>query len=267
MRNCGPTCQDALLALIEVVAQNRINEVGLRKLTFIGLSLNEFLVVIRNDQWFIVGGKRPRTDMADQRASSACVALGVVALLAEGLPVAKIIGAVPGPWDFVVRAELNIRFLSATGCAFVAVFLLQFLPVGRPQFGSWLPLLAYLQALQLVARAFFPYRSEAFFALQFTHAPENVFVGGVVVSFTEVINRRTDIFLTQHRAGEAMPWRPQRPENNTVVSFVRWASRDKANLCFSKPLLPAGLGFSRRGPWCQEQAFTGARLGHFVGSL
>ena len=69
--------------------------------------------------------------------------------------------------------------------------------------GSWLPLLAYLQALQLVVRAFFPYRSEAFFALQFTHAPEHVFVGGGVVNFTEVINRRTDISLTQYRAGEA----------------------------------------------------------------
>ena len=71
-----PTCQDALPALIEVVAQNHINEVGLRNLTFTGLSLNEFLVVVLNDQWFIVGRKRPRTDMADQRASSACVALG-----------------------------------------------------------------------------------------------------------------------------------------------------------------------------------------------
>ena len=267
MRKSTPTRRATLPVLIKVVAQNPINEIRLRDLPLIGLSLNEFLIVVRNDQLLIVGRKRPRTNMAVQRASSACVALGIVALLAERLPVAELIGAVSGPWNFVVRAELNIRFLSATGCAFVAVLLIQFSPVGRPRFGSWLPLLAYLQALQLVARAFFSDRSEAFFALQFTHAPENVFVGGLVVSCTEGINRRTDISLTQYWAGNAMPWRPQRPEHNTVVSLVRWAVRDKASLCFIKPFLPAGLGFRRRGPRCQEQSFAGARLGHSVGNL
>ena len=257
----------ALPALIEVVAQNRINQVGLRDLALIGLPFDEFLVVVCDDQWLIVGGKRPRTDLADQRAPLACVALGVVALLAERLPVTVFIGAVSGPGDFMVRAELNVRFLSAARCALVAGFLLQFFPFGRPQSGSWFPLLAYLQALQLVARTFFPDRGESFFTLQFTHAPENVFVWGLVFRFPKGINNSADISLTQNRAWNAMPWRPQRPENNAVVSLVRWAVRDKASLCFSKPLLPPGLGFTRRGPRCHEQAFAGARLSHSSGSL
>lgn len=255
------------LSRVEIIAQNSVQEIGLRNFELVGFPLDEFLVIVRDNEQLVFVGKCPRAYVAVQRTPPAGVALDVVALLTERLPVAKIIRAVPGARDFVIWAEFHVRFLQSTGSALVPVLLLDLFPISLAQLRPRLALLAYVQALQLVTGAFLSDRSEAFLALQFPHTAENVLVRLAASFGSKGINRRADFILGQYGTRDAMTRWPKRPQNHRVIAFVRWGRINKTSFRLSKPLLPSRLRFVRRGPGSDEKALAGAGFGHFGARL
>jgi hypothetical protein len=201
--------------LLEVIAQNYVHQFRLGDLEFIGCPLCEFLIIICDDDLFVFLGERPRAYLANQGASPAGMALHVIALLAERLPIAKIIRAVPGSRDFVVRAEFDIRFLCPTRGTSVSVAFLNLLPFSLAGFSPWFFLLAYVQTLQLVAGAFFFDRSKAFIALQLPHTPENVFVGWFSLRGAESIHGGAEVVFGQRGPGMPCPARRRSREGRS----------------------------------------------------
>lgn len=253
-----------MLCSIKMSAQDCVHEIGLRNVELNGGSSNEFFVIICDDELLVFLWECPGAYAAIQRTSLTGVALYVVALLAERLPIAKLVRTVAGARYSVVGAQLYIRFLFPTRRAPEIIFLLEHGPIFFAQLRPGLTLLAHIQVLQLVARALFNDRGEAFFALQLAHATENVLIGCLVLSMTKGIDRRTNIVLAQNRSGNSVPDRPKRLQDYCVVELICRARRNKASLRIGKPLLPAGLRFVRRGPRFDDKTLTGARFSHFA---
>jgi hypothetical protein len=248
---------------VEVVAENFINKIGLGDLGPIGCPFGEFLVVVFNDDLFVIARKCPRADMAVQSASSACVTLDVVALLTEWLPIAQVIGATSGAGNFVVGAQFYVRLLRPARGTFVPVQLLKLLPFFSAKLRSRLPFLANIQALQLIAVAFFGDRCKAFFALQFPHAPENVFIGFFSNCVAKSIDSGANVVFRQHRAGNTVPCWPERVQDDRVVKLVHRSCSNKASVGLSEPLLSTSLRFVRNRSWGKKESFTGTSLSHY----
>ena len=251
---------------IEMIAQDFIHKVGLSDVKSIGGTLDEHLVGVRNNEKFVFGRKGPRAHMAIQCASLTSIALDVIALLTKRLPVPKVIAAVSGARDFMVRAELNVRFLQSTVGAHVPVMPLQVGPLSLRQLRSWLAFLAHVKALQLIADALFFYRREPLFSLQFPHSAENAFIGVLSVIVTPSVNGYSDFLLRQRGTRYAVPWRPKRPEYDRVISFIGSARGNKIGFRICEPFLSPLFGFVRRLSRSEDQPLAGARLCHLVGA-
>ena len=253
-----------MLRSIKMSAKDCVHEIGLRDVELNGSSSNEFLVIVCDDELLVFLWECPGAYAAIQRTSLTGVALYVVALLAEGLPIARLVRAVTGTRYSVIRAQLYVGFLFPAGRAPETIFLLECGPIFFAQLCPGLTLLAHIQVLQLVARALFNDRGEAFFALQLAHATENVLIGLLVLSMAKSIDRRTNIVLAQNRSRNSVPDRPKRLQDYCVVELVCRARRNKASLRIGKPLLPAGLRFVRRGPRLDDKTLAGTRFSHFA---
>lgn len=253
-----------MLGPIKMSTQDCVHEIGLRDVELSGSPPNEFLVFVCDDELLVFLWEGPGAYVAVQRASLAGVALYVVALRAERLPIAKLIRAVAGARYPVIGAQLYVRFLFSAGRAPETIFLLECDPIFLVQLCPGLTLLAHIQVLQLVARAFLNDRGEAFFALQFAHATENVLIGLLVLCTTKGIDGRTNVVLAQNRSRDSVPDRPKRLQDYCVIELIRRARRDKAGLRIGTPLLPADLRFVRRGPRFDDKPLAGARFSHFA---
>ena len=99
------------LELGKVIAQNAVRQVRLGNPRFVRRPLDEFLVVVRDDELLVLARKRPRAYVTVQRASPAGVAFDVIALFAQRLLIPKLIRSVPEARDFMIRAQLYVRFL------------------------------------------------------------------------------------------------------------------------------------------------------------
>lgn len=247
---------------VEVVTQNPVYEIRLRDFMFVSGSLDEFLVVVPDDDRLVFCWVCPRAYLADQIASSACGALAVVTLLAERLKVLQVVGAVTGARNLVVGAELYVRLLAAAGRALVSVLLFEFFPIGAAKLRSRFPLLTRFQALQLIAVSFLSDRSKSFFPLQFPHPTEDVLIGRLAIRGAECVHGGADLGLRQHRAGNSVPCGPKRLQDDAVVHLVRRGRINKTSCGISEPRFSARLGFTWRGPRSDKQAFAGARFGH-----
>lgn len=255
------------LGLVEVISQNYVHQARLRDFKSIGLSLDKLLIIVRDDELFVFFRECPTTHLANQLTSSAGVALDVVALLAERLPVAKIIRAIPGSRNFVVWAELYIGLLSPARGTSIPVLFLDLFPFSPARLGPRLFLLAYVQTLQLVPITFFPDRSESFVALQFPQTAERVEIRATSCLGSVGINCRANVFFGKDRAWNTVPCGPKRIQNDRVIDFVCGARIHKTSRSVGKPLLSASFGFVRYGPRCEKQAFTGTRFSHLGARL
>ncbi|HEY2912131.1 MAG TPA: hypothetical protein VGK21_02120 [Candidatus Angelobacter sp.] len=252
------------LNLIEMIAQNGINKIGLRDLELIGCSSDEFFVVVRDNELFVLRRESPRAYAAIKCASLTNVALDVVALLTEWLPIAKIIGAASRSRSFVVWAEFNVWFLRSAVCAFVSVLRLELFPLGFAELCPWFTLLTYVQTLQLVAIAFFPDRGETFFALQLTQATEDISIRTLSALSAEGIDGCADFVLGQDWARNPMTSGPKCFKDYRIIEFVHRSCRNKAVLGIGKPLFSPSLRLIRRGSRREEKTLAGARLTHFA---
>ena len=154
------------LLFIEMIAENPVNKIGFSDSPFSSGPPNKFPVVVRNHNLLVFLRESPRAYLAMQLATTASIALGIVALFAERLIISRIVRAISKARDFVIRAEFYIWFLLAAVGAFVAVLLFELFPFSIARFIPWLACLAYFQALQLIAIALLYDRSEALFTLQ-----------------------------------------------------------------------------------------------------
>jgi hypothetical protein len=252
------------LSLIEMIAQDGVNKIGLRDSAPVGFAFDELFVIVRDNELFVLSGESPRAYAAIKCASLANVTLDIIALLTEWLPIAKIIRAVPGAWNFVVWAEFNVWFLRSAVCAFVPVLRFELFPLGFAELCPWFALLTYIQALQLVAIAFFPDRSETFFALQLTQATEDIFIRTLSALGTESIDGSADIILGQDWARNSMMSGPKCSKEHRIIELVHRRCRNKTSFSLGKPLLSPGLRFIRRGSRGENKTFAGTRFTHFA---
>ena len=247
-----------------MLTQDIIYKVRLGNSKPIGCPLDENLVVVRDDELLVFVGERPRAYVAIQGASPAGVALDVVALFAERLPIPQIVRTLPESGDLMVWAEFHIRFLRSARGACVSELLLEPSPFEIRQPLPWFALLAYIQALQLVASAFFSDGNKTFLALQFPHATKHIFVGALAMFGSPAIDGCPNSALSQCWSRNAMPRWPKRSQNDRVVKFIRSGRRNKASFGIGKPPFPAGLRLVRRGSRSDKKALTGSGFGHFA---
>lgn|SRR5579859_445239 len=250
------------LGLVEMVAENCVKKLGLRNPELVCGSLNEFLVLVSNDERLVLSGERPRAHVADQHAALTRIALVDVALLTKRLPVAEIIGPSPQARNFVVGAQFHVWLLPPAGGAFVVILLLESLPVSSWQFRPWLALLAYVQALQLVFGAFLSNRGETLFTLQLAQPPEYILVCWLAQGSFECIYRSANLLFRKDGTRDAVSGGPERGQEGGVDSLVRLARLDEPTSSVREPLLSASFGFVRRRPRCEEKALTGSGFGH-----
>src|ERR1700720_2893066 len=78
------TLTTSRLSLVEMFAQDCVYQVGLGDLLLVSSPLGPFLVVVRNDDGFVLLRESPRTYFARQGAPVARVAFRDIALLAQG---------------------------------------------------------------------------------------------------------------------------------------------------------------------------------------
>lgn len=247
-----------------MIAQNNVHELGLGNPEFIGCPFDEFLVVVGDDELLVFAWECPTAYAAVQRTPSTGITLDIVALLAERLPIAKVIRATTGPRDFVIRAKLHIWLLHPARGTPVVVLLQKPFPFGLAQLRSWLAFLAYIQILQLITGPLFPDRRETFFALQFSHAPENVLIWRLAVLVAESIYGATNLLFGQHWPWDAVSWRPKCSQDNGVVALIRRACGNEPSFSPSKPLLPPFLRFIGLNPRSEEKALAGSGFNHFA---
>ncbi len=248
---------------IEIVPQDAIQKVRLGNFVSVRGALDQFLIIVCNDKGLVFIRECPRANVAIKIASPASIAFYIVALLAQRLPVAQIVGSTSGPRTFVVRAKLDIRLLRPARCAFVAVSLFEFFPVGITQFSPGLLLLTQVQTLKLVAGSFLSDGSETFLALQLAYTTENIFVRTKPFVETKRIDGRTNVVLTEQRTGNAMSCRPQRSQNNSVVPSVCRTRSNEASLSVCEPFFSILLRFVRSRSRGEQESFTSARFSHF----
>jgi len=274
--SCVPSStRYSCLICVEVVAQNLVYEIRLRDFMFVSRSLDEFLVVVPDDDRLVFCWVCPRAYLADQIAPSASGTLAVVALLAEWLKVFQVVRAVSGARNLMDRAQLYVRLLAAAGRALISVLLLEFFPVGTAKLRSRLAFLACFQALQLVAVTLLSDRGETFFPLQFPQPTEDVLIRRLAARGAECVHGGADLRLRQHRAGNAVPYGPKRLQDNAVVNLVRRgrinkqaaASASQVSLrasdslgaalgVTSRPLLARDLAILEGGSRCDSPLFS-----------
>lgn len=250
------------LLVPEVIAEDCVYEVGLGDLQTVGIPLHQFFVFVRDDERLVVRGEGPRADGTEKLAPLARAGLFDVALLAERLPVPDVIGSVSRTRDLVVRAELYIGFLPTAGSAFVAVLLLQFLPIGLAKPAARFALRADFRTLKLVADSFFPDTGESLVALQLTHSTKRILVRRLPIRRPESIDHGTDFLLRHDGTGNPMASWPKRIQNNRVTSLVRCARRNESSGRICEPLLPAGLRFVRHCARGYKETLARARFTH-----
>lgn len=259
--------QDRGLPPIEILTQYIVHQVRLQNTIRISGALNKFLVIVSNNELLVILRECPGTHMAVQVTSSASVAFYVIALLAERLPVAQIVRAVPRTGNFMIWAKLDGGLLLATVSAPETELFFDFLPLSAREFCSRLALLTNLKALQLISGAFLYYRGESLLALQFAHTAKNVHVWFFVMFSAVIIYGGANIGFRQNRAWNAMPFRPECAQNDRIVLLVCFTGRDKGRFSVGEPSGPAVPGFRWVCPWGQKKPLTCSRLGHHVGSL
>ena len=250
---------------IEMITQNIIYEIGLRHFVPVGCTFNKHLVLVRNNELLVLIRVSPGTDVAVQGASLAGAAFDVVALLAEGLPVPEIIGAISRTGNFMIGTELDIWVLRPAGGAFVAVSFLEFSPVGGAQFCSGFSFLADVETLKLVTATLLCNGGKAFFSLQLAHTTEDIFVSSFSTSGSKDINSGSNVLFCQNWSRDAMCRRPKRLQNYRVIEFVSSARRYESRSRFHEPSLPTSFGFvwgcSRR----EEKTLACTRFSHWKG--
>jgi hypothetical protein len=99
------------LGPIKMSAQNCVHEIGLRDLELNGSPPYEFLVIVCDDELLVFLREGPGAYAAIQCTSLTSVALHVVALLAERLPIAKLIRTVARA-GYSVRAGAKIDHVT-----------------------------------------------------------------------------------------------------------------------------------------------------------
>jgi hypothetical protein len=249
---------------IEMSAQNCVHKIGLRDFELVGRSFNEFFVVVCNNELLIFIGEGPGAHIAVQRTPPARVALDIVALLAQWLPIIEIIRTIARTRDFMVRTQLHVGLLSPTGCAFVTVLFSELLPISVTELRSRLTFLAYFEALQLVPGAFFHNRGEALLSLKLPHSAENVSVRFFATASAIGIYECAHIVFCQDRSRNSVSCRPKSPQDNRVVELVYGSRRNKTSLRIVKPFLPASFRFARRDSGSDMKTLACARLSHFA---
>src|SRR4029077_19194649 len=140
-----------------------------------------------------------------------------VALLAEWLPVTRIICSASGPRLLVIGAKLDLGLLCSTVGALVAVLLLQCPPSSPAEFRSRLALCLNIKVLQLVSGAFFNNAGKPFFTLQLPEPPEHIFIRLPAIVCAPFINGCTYFAFRKHRSRNAVPFWPKRLEDYPVV--------------------------------------------------
>jgi hypothetical protein len=256
------TMNSSRLGLVEIVAEDCVRELGLRNPELVGGTLDQFFVLVGDDEWLVLRRERPRAHVAVQRATLTRIALANIALLAEGLPVSKVVRPAPQPRDFVVGTELYIWLLPSAGRAFVVVLFFELLPVASLQFRSWLALLAYIQALQLVLGAFLSDRREALFTLQLAQPPEHILVWRLTQRSFESVDSSANLLLSEDGAGDPVARRPECGQEDGVDGLVCLARLHEPSSCVRQPFLSPGFGFVRSRPRCDKKAFAGSGFGH-----
>ena len=256
------TLNRSWLHSVEVFTEDLIYQIRLRNFQLVGGSLGQLLVSVSDDQRLVFVWKSPRTDAAIEATSLTGVTLGVIALLAQWLPIAKIIGTVSRPRNPMVGAELDGWLFGTTRSAFVTVLVLKLLPIAFIELCAWLTLLADTQTLQLVAGSLLDNRSESLLPLQFPHSAKDIFVIRLSIACSKGIDCGANIVFAKRRPGDAVAFRPQRSQDYCVVKLVRWAQRDEACFGFNEPFLPTRrrLVWQRSGGY--EKTFACARTRH-----
>jgi hypothetical protein len=255
------------LGVVKKFAQDLVDELGLRQSAFIGGAPNQLLVVVRDDELLIILRKGPGAYIAVQRTPSTGVALNVIALLAERLPIFEVVQAPSGTGDFVVRAKPHIRLLPPTRSALIVVFLFQLSPVRLAQFSPGLALLAYFQVLQLVPATLFSDRYESFFTLQFSHPTKDVFIRFLAFFSPEGVHGCANLLFTKHWSWNPVsPW-PKCFKDDRIYNPVARGRIDKSSLGISKPFFPTGLRFARSCPRGKKKSLASSRLDHFAAVL
>lgn len=252
------------MSFVEMFTEDCVDEFGLRDSRFVGSPLDELFVFIADNDLFIIIGEGPGTYVAVECASTTGTAFHVIALFAERLPIPKIIRAVPGARNLMIWTKLHSRLFVSARRAFVAILLLDRSPRCFSKTLAWFAFLAYIQTLKLVASAFLPDRSEAFFSLQLPHAAEDVFVGCFPFIRTKSIHGSANIALSQRRSRNAMPCRPKRPQDNCIVPLVGRTRRNKARLGIREPLFPSLLRLVRSRSGSKKKTLAGPRCGHIM---
>lgn len=253
--------------LVEVVSQDDVDQVRLGNPALVGGTLGKLLVGVRDDQLLVFQGERPAANLAKQFATSASIALDVVALFAQRLPVAKVVRAAPGAWNFVIGTQLYVRLLLAAGGTLIAIKLLELLPIRIAKFRSGFAFLADLKALQLVSVAFLDNRCEALLSLQLPHAPKDILVGLLSEGQAIGVDGSPDIRFSQDGSRDAMAGRPQSRKDDRVVELVDRGRADEVCRSVRKPFLASGLRFVRRNSRSDEKTFAGSSFRHSGGQI
>lgn len=246
----------------EVIAENYVHEVGLSNPHFVRGSLYEHLILIIHDEGPIVCWKCPSAHAAVQSATLASVALDGVTRFAERLQISEFIRAMAGTGNFVVGTESDIRLLSIATRALMPVLFLQGVPVLLFEIGPRLPLLAYFQALQLIAFALFSDARKSLIALKFAHTSERVLVGRFPAGGAQCIDDGADLVLCYCRAWNPMTRWPKGIQDSRIIGVMRFAGVHETAGFVPKPLFSACFGLVRRGSRRKNQALAGARLCH-----
>ena len=251
----------------EVVAQNPINKVGLGNPDSIGCPLGKLLILVGDDDRFVLVWKGPGAHITVQIAALARMALHIVALLTKRLPIIEIVRAVASSRNLVVRAELYLGLLPSTRSAPVPVLFLDLFPHGFAGLCPWFSLRANFQALQLIANALLGDTSEPLIALQLAQAPEHILVRWLPTLSAKSVDSGAHVVLGQQRARNAVAFRPKSIQDHRIIQLVRRTRRDKTGRCIGEPFLSSFFGVIRRHSRCDHESSAGARLTHLGARL
>ena len=134
----------------KIIAQNLICKIRLIQLCLLRCPSNLLSILVLNNDWLVIFGKSPKTNVTVQAASLTCRTLSVVALLTKRLPIMIIVSTAARTWNSVVWRKFDCRLRLSAVSALVSAIQLELLPKFLSGLRSRLSFCRELRGHQLV---------------------------------------------------------------------------------------------------------------------
>jgi hypothetical protein len=214
-----PEGTKALLHSNKIVSKDFVCQFGLIQPLLISRTPYLFAVIVLNDDRLVGFGVSPEADVTIQPAALACGTLSVIALLAKWLPVLVIIASASGSRLPMVRRQFDVRFALATMSTSVVKVFFDFVPKRFARLNAGFSWRHNIKGNQLVFGPLLNDASKSFFALQLSHPPEWIAIGGFVLVFAGVVNQPTYFFFAYLWAWNPISLGPE-PVQNQAIDFL-----------------------------------------------